>query len=364
VEVIAVRRFGRVEYGDGLELQRRFQEARRAGTVGDTLMLLEHNPVITLGRAAKQNNVLADAATLEAKGVELHETDRGGDVTFHGPGQITGYLLFHLGPGKQDVRKYVRNVEEIVIRACAALGVTVHREPKWPGVWVKDSKLGGLRKIGAVGVHLSRWYTRHGFALNVNTDLSLFDLIVPCGIKEAGVTSLAAELGRSLPLAEVEALLAKAAGEAFADDITEATADLRTISVVPVRADGQVLLLKRTEARGGFWQPVTGRIEAGESAEAAARRELLEETGIDARVEALDYVHSFGWGAGEKPIVCEETAFLVRVPQDAKVRLAPEEHELFKWCPTHEALDAVPYAGLRAAIRRAVTRPSALGTRP
>jgi lipoyl(octanoyl) transferase len=353
VEVITVRKLGRVEYADGLELQRRFQEARRAGAVGDTLLLLEHNPVITLGRAAKQHNVLADAATLAARGVELHETDRGGDVTFHGPGQITGYLLFHLGPGKQDVRKYVRNVEEVVIRACAALGVTVHREPKWPGVWVKDSKLGGLRKIGAVGVHLSRWYTRHGFALNVNTDLSLFELIVPCGIQEAGVTSLSAELGRNVPLAEVEALLAKAAGEAFQDDLTLAEPELRTISVVPVRADGLVLMLQRTEARGGFWQPVTGRIEAGESPEAAARRELLEETGLDARVHSLAYLHSFGWGDGQRPIVCEETAFVARVPDAPLVRLSRDEHQAYKWCEVHEALDVVPYAGLREGIRRA-----------
>lgn len=354
--MISVRRLGRVEYADGLELQRRFQEARRAGATGDTLLLLEHNPVITLGRAAKAANVLADASALAARGVELHETDRGGDVTFHGPGQVTGYLLFHLGPGKQDVRKYVRNVEEVVIRACAHFGVEVHREPRWPGVWVRDSKLGGLRKIGAVGVHLSRWYTRHGFALNVNTDLSLFELIVPCGIREAGVTSLAAELGRAVPLAEVEAQLGEAAGEVFGDAVEWKPPDLSTISVV-AHAAGEVLLLKRLPQRGGFWQPVTGRVEPGESSEAAAARELYEETGIESEVTPLDYRHSFGWGEGPAPLVIEETAYAVAVPRCAEITLDPREHQAFAWRAVPEALADVPYAGLREAIRRALLRP-------
>jgi lipoyl(octanoyl) transferase len=352
--VITVRRLGRVEYGDGLELQRRFQDARRSGLVGDTLLLLEHNPVITLGRAAKAANVLADAATLAQRGVELHETDRGGDVTVHGPGQVTGYPLFHLGPGKQDVRKYVRNVEEVVIRAAARLGVTVHREPKWPGVWVAESRLGGLRKVGAVGVHLSRWYTRHGFALNVNTDLSLFELIVPCGIREAGVTSLAAELGREVSMDEVQQLLGEAAGEVFGGGVEWKQPDATTISVVP-HAGAEVLLLKRTAARGDFWQPVTGRIERGESAEAAAARELYEETGIESAVTPLQYRHAFAWGEGETLVVCEETAFAVEIPRCSEITLDPDEHTAWAWRSRDQALAEVPYAGLREAIRRATT---------
>ena len=353
---LTVRRLGRVEYADGLELQRRFQEARRAGAVGDTLLLLQHNPVLTLGRAAKPANVLADAGKLEAMGVEVHATDRGGDVTYHGPGQIVGYPLLHLPPGKQDVRKYVRNVEEIIIRAAAALGVAVHREPKWPGVWVHDSRLGGLRKVGAVGVHLSRWYTRHGFALNVQPDLSHFQLIVPCGIREAGVTSLAAELGRALPLAEVEALLGEAAAAVFEEELAWAEPDARTVVVVPVRrgpGGPEVLLLERTPERGGFWQPVTGKLEPGEETAAAAARELGEETRLAGPVRPLDYRHCFAFGDDPRPRVFEETAYVAEVTSDVAVQLCPAEHRRFEWVAVAEALGRVPHAGLREAIRRA-----------
>lgn len=350
---LEVRRLGGVEYGDGLALQRRFQEARRAGTVGDTLVLLEHNPVITLGRAAKGENVLADAATLARLGVEVHETDRGGDVTFHGPGQVVGYPLFHLGPGKQDVRKYVRNVEEVMIRACAGFGVAAHREPKWPGIWVRSSRLGGLRKVGAVGVHLSRWYTRHGFALNVQPNLELFELIVPCGIREAGVTSLSAELGREVPLGDVERLLGEAAGEVFGEAVVWKPVDQETISVVVLGEGGLVLLLKRRAERGGFWQPVTGRIEPGEEAAAAAARELFEETGLKVPVVPLGYRHAFSFGEEGPPRVYEETAFAARAPRGAEIRLDAREHEAHAWKAFEEALELVPYAGLRAAMRRA-----------
>ncbi len=199
-------RLGRIGYAEALALQDDIQTARRAnqGAGEDTLLLLEHPAVLTLGRAAKRENIVASKHQLDALGVACFETDRGGEVTYHGPGQIVGYPLWHLKPGRQDVRKYVRNLEEVLIRSVADFGIAATRMPQWPGVWVADSTLGGTRKIAALGVHLSRWYTRHGFALNVTTDLSHFELIIPCGIREASVTSIAAELNQNTDLAAVE----------------------------------------------------------------------------------------------------------------------------------------------------------------
>jgi lipoate-protein ligase B len=255
---ITVHHLGLVEYADGLELQRRFQEARRAGAVGDSLMLLQHPPVLTLGRGAKQHNVLASPEKLRALGVELHETDRGGDVTYHGPGQIVGYPLLYLPPGQQDVRRYVRRIEEVMIRVCAHFGIEAHREEKWPGVWTKG------RKIAALGVHLSRWYTRHGFALNVQPNLQHFELIVPCGIREAGVTSMTQELGRPIFAEEVEPLVAQKFAEVFEQPLTPAPEPLRTVSVV-VRQQG-------SRSSAGPRRAASGRSSPAASSRARRRR--------------------------------------------------------------------------------------------
>lgn len=341
-------RLGRVEYGDGLELQRRFQDARRENLVPDTLLLLEHPPVLTLGRAAKEGNILLPPEVLAEKGVEVFETDRGGDVTYHGPGQIVGYPLMHLQPGRQDVRKYVRAIEELMIRTVADYGITATRIEKWPGVWVEESRKGGPRKIAALGVHLSRWYTKHGFALNVRTNLSHFELIVPCGIKEAGVTSMSEELGRDVPVAEVEDRIAHHFRDVFDCDVSLAPEPRRTISVV-VRSDsGKFLLLQRTEERGGFWQPVTGKVEPGESPVEAAQRELREETGFKSEVRSLSYEHAFSWGSEGAPLVLRETAFVARTWGEPTPVLT--EHQAYGWFGRKEAMSKVPYAGLARAI--------------
>ncbi len=344
-------RLGRVEYGDGLELQRQFQEARRADAVGDTLLLLEHPPVLTLGRGAHETNIIAPKQHLDALGVETFETDRGGDVTYHGPGQIVGYPLLHLGPGRQDVRKYVRAIEELMIRTVADWGITATRIEKWPGVWVEHSRRGGPRKIAALGVHLSRWYTKHGFALNVQTQLSHFELIVPCGIREAGVTSMRDELQTDVPVVEVEARIAHHFRDVFECEVSPAEAPKRTVSVTVRRADGQVLLLQRTDARGGFWQPVTGKVEPGESVAAAAQRELKEETGLALEVAPLNYEHVFAFGDARPPQLLRESAFVARVGQDAVVTLDPSEHQAFGWFSLEEAIAKVPHAGLAKAIK-------------
>ncbi|MBL8917467.1 MAG: lipoyl(octanoyl) transferase LipB [Myxococcaceae bacterium] len=352
-------RLGRVEYADGLELQNRFQAARRAGLVTDTLLLLEHPPVLTLGRGADGSNILRSREELDALGVGVFETDRGGDVTYHGPGQLVGYPLLHLGPGRQDVRRYVRSIEEVIIRALADFGITATRIEKWPGVWVETSRLGGPRKICALGVHLSRWYTRHGFALNVDPDLSHFELIVPCGISEAGVTSMARELpGLAPTLAEVEARLVHHFGAVFEADLTCAAPPRDTVSVTVVNeARDRVLVLRRSAARGGFWQPVTGSVEPGERPDRAALRELREETGLEATLEPIDVPHAFALPSspGTAPRLAREFPFMARVPDAAPVRLS-DEHDASEWVSAAEAIARVPWEGLKRSVRTATRR--------
>ncbi len=341
---------GRVEYDDGLELQARFVQAREKGLVSDTLLLLEHPPVLTLGRKAARKNVLASDERLKAEGVELFETDRGGDVTYHGPGQIVGYPLFHLAPDRQDVRRYVRDVEECIIRALRRFGIESDRFSGRPGVWVGEGRC--AEKIAAIGVHLSRWYTRHGFALNVNTHLPHFSLIVPCGIRDASVTSMQKLLRRALPIAEVEHALAESFAEVFDASLSYGTFALRTVSVAVLRGE-QVLLLRRVRERGGFWQLVTGRVEAKEAPADAARRELWEETGADARVLDLGYRHAFAFGEELPPKVAEESAYAARWPEGREVRLDRREHDAYEWVAFDEALSRLPFRGLRRAVELA-----------
>jgi lipoyl(octanoyl) transferase len=197
---LEVRRLGIVPYAEALALQRALVEERRANRVPDLLILLQHPPVITVGVRGDggRSHILADTDRLAALGVAVSETGRGGDVTYHGPGQIVGYPILDLRPDRCDVHRYIRDVEEVMIRTCVDYGVPAGRIAGLTGAWV------GLDKIGAIGVRISRWITSHGFAFNVSTDLGYFDLIVPCGIADRGVTSLQRVLGRSVNMANVE----------------------------------------------------------------------------------------------------------------------------------------------------------------
>ena len=206
---VEVRRLGRVPYAEGLELQERLVAERQKGAIPDQLLLLEHDPVFTLGRNARSENVLFPADLLRQRGYDVFETGRGGDVTYHGPGQVVGYPILDLSPDRRDVHRYVRDLEEVMIRTCAAYGIEAGRIQGLTGTWV------GREKIGAIGVRLSRWVTSHGFAFNVSTDLSAFQLIVPCGIRDKGVTSLERLLGRPVALAEATDRLASAFAEVF-----------------------------------------------------------------------------------------------------------------------------------------------------
>jgi lipoyl(octanoyl) transferase len=197
---LEVRRLGLVPYDEALVMQRQLVEERRAGRVPDLLLLLQHPPVITLGVKGDggRANIVATDARLAELGIAVHGTGRGGDVTYHGPGQIVGYPILDLKPDRCDVHQYVRDLEEVMIRVCADYGVAAGRIKGLTGTWV-DSE-----KIGAIGVRLSRWITMHGFAFNVSTDLDHFKLIVPCGISDRGVTSLERATGRRLPVSGVE----------------------------------------------------------------------------------------------------------------------------------------------------------------
>jgi lipoyl(octanoyl) transferase len=223
---------GLIAYAEAWELQERVVAARKAGAIEDVLLFCEHPHVITLGRSGNRANLLASESVLRQKGVEFFETSRGGDITYHGPGQIVGYPILNLGAIRRDVVWYVRALEEAMIRATADLGIAARREPGKTGIWVDADEVADrskrdsspalgmtdqqAEKLAAIGVHISRWVTSHGFAYNVATDLRYFELIVPCGIAGRKATSLEKLLGRRVSLEEIRPLLVKQVCEVFA----------------------------------------------------------------------------------------------------------------------------------------------------
>jgi lipoyl(octanoyl) transferase len=215
-----VRRLGVVPYEEALELQRRLVEERKAGSIPDQLLLLQHPPVITLGAKVRsdRSHVLATEAMLDEAGVALFEAGRGGDVTYHGPGQLVGYPILDLRPDRCDVHRYVRDLEEMMIAMAAAFGVRAERIAGLTGAWV------GANKLAAIGVRISRWITSHGFAFNVSTDLAHFGLIVPCGIADRGVTSLGELLGTPPPLEAVESAAVASFAAVFGREPVDAPA--------------------------------------------------------------------------------------------------------------------------------------------
>lgn len=214
---------GLAGYGEAWALQKRVVAARKAGAVPDVLLLCEHPHVITLGRSARREHLRASEHVLRQKGVELHESDRGGDITYHGPGQIVGYPILNLGAIRRDVGWYVRSLEEMMIRATAEFGLAAVREEGKTGVWVKPGAEKQAEKLAAIGVHISRWVTSHGFAYNVETDLRYFDLIVPCGMPGRRATSLEKLLGRTTGAGEVVPRLVRHFGEVFGLEMKAAT---------------------------------------------------------------------------------------------------------------------------------------------
>lgn len=204
---------GRIGYEAGYRLQRRLVAARKVASVPDTLLLCEHPPIITLGRNGRREHLRVSERVLQQMGIEFRVTDRGGDITYHGPGQIVGYPILNLAEIRRDVVWYVRQLEEVMIRATAELGIAAHRSPGRTGVWVGAAA--AEEKLAAIGVHISRWVTSHGFAYNVATDLRHFDLIVPCGLAGCRPTSLERLLGRAVAADEVLPALVRRFGEVF-----------------------------------------------------------------------------------------------------------------------------------------------------
>jgi len=210
-----VEQLGRVDYADGLRLQRERVAARKADLIPDTLLLLEHPHVYTLGRNAKKDNILLTTEQLAARGVQVFEIDRGGDVTYHGPGQLVGYPILDLTEHRRDIAWYMRSLEEVLIAVARDYGIEAGRLAGAPGVWV------GNDKLAAMGVHISRWVTSHGFAFNINTDLRFFDWIVPCGLRDKGVTSLQKLLGRRVDMNGVAEKVVHHFGRVFELEMAE-----------------------------------------------------------------------------------------------------------------------------------------------
>ena len=298
---ISVLQLGTIDYSTGLRLQQRLVELRKDGQIGDVLLLLEHLPVITLGRNAKAVNVIASPELLTQRGVEVFETNRGGDVTFHGPGQIVGYPIFDLRgfPSSSDKRptmgviEYVRGLEEVLIRSCADFGIPTRRISGLTGVWTDPDDLSSRAhptdvssradgdvslanrsiksrdllfasdedksqeaKIAALGVHISRGVTSHGFALNVNTDLSFFDLIIPCGIASKPVTSMQKELGHSLDLNAIAESLSRNMGRVFSSQMlwVESLDDLLGFKVgVPMQVPAELRQMHKQQEDDQSW---------------------------------------------------------------------------------------------------------------
>ncbi len=200
---------GLIDYKIAWDLQKETIENRFVKKLNDVLFLLEHPHTYTLGKIADKKNLISSEDYLIKNKISVYDIDRGGDITYHGPGQIVGYPIIDLNEWKRDTHKYLRALEEVIIRTCAYYGLKCGREPKYTGVWIED------RKIAAIGIKVSRWITMHGFAFNVNTDLSLFSGIIPCGINDKEVTSLSKEVGRKIELDEVKTLLVKNFKEVF-----------------------------------------------------------------------------------------------------------------------------------------------------
>ena len=215
MNTLNIIQLGRTEYKQCRDLQEKLFGLRAEGAIGDALLLTEHDPVYTIGKTGDENHLLANDLELEKRGVAVHQTDRGGDITYHGPGQIVGYPILDLHGYYLDLHRYLRDLEEVIIRTLASYGVKGTRMPDYTGVWV------GNDKICAIGIKTSRWITMHGFAFNVNTDLSFFERIIPCGIFEKGVTSLRDVLGTEITLEEVSVVLVHEFGEVFGVDVRE-----------------------------------------------------------------------------------------------------------------------------------------------
>ncbi|MBP1771896.1 MAG: Octanoate-[acyl-carrier-protein]-protein-N-octanoyltransferase [Holophagaceae bacterium] len=354
-----LRRFKRVFYPAGLRMQKALAEYVNGEDRPDQLVILEHDPVFTLGRNATPADIHMSEDFLAAQGVSVHRTDRGGEVTYHGPGQIVAYPICNLRGGREDVGRLVRGLEEAMIRTAAEFGVTADRLKGAPGIWVETPR--GLEKLGAIGLHLSRWITTHGIAFNVRPNLDHFRWITPCGFTDKGVCSLGSLLGEQAPSWDVaadhlQAHLTACLAMAF-QPVREPS---RSVSALTWRRGAQgpeVLMMLRVPAHGLWWQSVTGMMEPGETPEETAHRELLEETGLTGTLRPLGLSHSFWVDPSivhfpdAEPRFNTETCFSMEVAPGAEVRLEPSEHSEYLWCGLDEAYARMKWEGSKAALQ-------------
>ena len=353
--ICELRNLRLVTYENGMHLQQKLVSLRQSEAIPDQLLLLEHPPIITLGRGGDAANLLAAPDVLRANGVRYYETTRGGDITYHGPGQVVGYPIIHLGEGNRDVRKYVTKLEEVLIGTVAQFGIRATRAEGKRGIWV------GNNKIAAIGVRIARWVTSHGFALNVNTNLDHFRLITPCGIQGAGVTSIAREIGEEVPLDEVRAVVVRKFAEVFDREMVPTPETIRLVKVM-IHDDHRVLLLHRKPERGNFWQPITGSIEEGETPIETARREIVEETGNPGDPDPLDLVQSFmiesQYLAARHPgpIIASEVGFIAELPSTAIIRIDADEHDEYGWFTFGQAYERIRWSDDREALERMEAR--------
>ncbi|HJW44612.1 MAG TPA: lipoyl(octanoyl) transferase LipB [Geothrix sp.] len=354
-----LRRFKRVFYPAGLRMQKALAEYVNGDGRPDQLVILEHDPVFTLGRNATPADIHMSGDFLAAQGVSVHRTDRGGEVTYHGPGQIVAYPICNLRGGREDVGRLVRGLEEAMIRTAADFGVTADRLKGAPGIWVDTPR--GLEKLGAIGLHLSRWITTHGIAFNVRPNLDHFRWITPCGFTDKGVCSLGSLLGEQAPSWDVaadrlQAHLTACLAMAF-QPVREPS---RSVSALTWRRGAQgpeVLMMLRVPAHGLWWQSVTGMMEPGETPEETAHRELLEETGLTGTLRPLELSHSFWVDPSivhfpdAEPRFNTEICFSMEVAPEAEVRLEPSEHSEYLWCGLDEAYERMKWEGSKAALQ-------------
>jgi lipoyl(octanoyl) transferase len=352
------RRMGRVLYSAGLRMQKAMSTYVREEASPDQILILEHNPVFTLGRNAARSDIHVDDAFLETRGVEVFETDRGGQVTYHGPGQIVVYPICSLRGPRQDLGRFVRGLEEVMIRTAADFGVEARRLKGLPGVWVETPR--GPEKLGALGVHLQHWTSTHGLAFNVAPDLDHFKWITPCGITDKGVCSLQSLLGPDAPdWSRAADRLQFHLAEVLALEAAPVPPPTRSISALTWRkgpTGPEILMMLRRPEQGLWWSSVTGMLEPQESLESGAVREVLEETGLRGNLRSLDFNHTFwvdpkliGLPEGE-PRFNTESCFQMEVPADAEVKLALDEHSEFRWCSIPEAQELMRWEGSRAAL--------------
>ncbi len=355
-----LRRFGMVLYPAGLRMQQALAREVGEKDLPDQLIILEHDPVFTLGRNATPADIHMSEDFLAAQGVSVHRTDRGGEVTYHGPGQIVAYPICNLRGGRQDVGRLVRGLEEAMIRTAADFGVVADRLPGAPGIWVETPR--GPEKLGAIGLHLSRWISTHGIAFNVRPNLDHFRWITPCGFTDKGVCSLASLLGDGAPTWEEAAdYLQGHLIHYLALDLQPVLPPTRSVSALTWRrgvAGPEILMMLRVPEHGFWWQSVTGMMEPGETPEETAHRELQEETGLRGSLRSLDFAHTFwvdpailGFPEGE-PRFNTEICFAMEVSRDAEVVLAPDEHTEYLWCSLDEAHERMRWEGSKAALAR------------